>query len=103
MAGVGVLREAPNPSCGADPSRWFSPPKGRHSDVILITLPKQPNGTPGKKPPAPSVTTRRPMEPDIEAQIAQQIFAVLQRSGEEPELLSIISHWWDTLDDREVF
>ncbi len=43
------------------------------------------------------------MEPDIEAQIAQEIFTVLQRLGAEPELLSIISHWRDTLDDREVF
>ncbi len=71
--------------------------------MILITLPKQPNGTPGKKPLAPSIKTRRPMEPDIEAQIAHEIFTVLERLGAEPELLSIISHWRDTLDDREVF
>jgi hypothetical protein len=51
------------------------------------------------KPPAPSMKTRTL---DVEAQIAREIFTAFERLGADPEFLSIISDWRDTLDDEEV-
>jgi hypothetical protein len=51
-----------------------------------------------KKPPAPSVKTRTL---DVEAQIAREIFTAFERLGADPQFLSIISGWRDTLDDEE--
>jgi hypothetical protein len=55
--------------------------------------------TPGKKPPPPFVKTR---SLDVEAQIAGEIFTAFQRLGADPEFLSIIGGWRDTLDDEEA-
>jgi hypothetical protein len=55
--------------------------------------------TSDKKPPAPSAKTRTL---DVEAQIARQIFTAFERLGADPEFLSIINSWRDTLDDEEV-
>jgi hypothetical protein len=49
------------------------------------------------------VTRRRPATgTDINAQIAVEIYAALERLGAEPELLSIVGSWRDTLEDSEV-
>jgi hypothetical protein len=55
--------------------------------------------TTDKKPPASSVKTRTL---DVEAQIAREIFTAFERLGADPEFLSIINNWRDTLDDEEV-
>ena len=52
-----------------------------------------------KKPPASPPKTR---SLDVEAQIAREIFTSFERLGADPEFLSIISGWRDTLDDEEV-
>jgi hypothetical protein len=62
---------------------------------------KRPDGTPGKKPPAPSRRTR-PSPPNIKAQIADEIYRALGDLGAGPELLSIVSSWGDTLDDPAI-
>jgi hypothetical protein len=70
---------------------------------ISVTGPDEsvrPTGnTPGKKPPARSVTTKRP---DLKAQIADEICTALERLGADDELLAIVSGWRDTLDDAEA-
>ncbi len=43
-----------------------------------------------------------PTELYIEAQVAREIFSVLQRLNADPKLLSVIGNWRDTLDDGEV-
>jgi len=59
VARVGLLRGAgklrlmrPWPVC------WIGGPDGRGLNALLFRMPKQLNGTPGKKPPAPSVKVR---------------------------------------------
>jgi hypothetical protein len=59
------------------------------------------DGTPGKKPPAPSAR-RKPPHLDIKAQIADEIYRALEDLGAGRELLSIVSSWGDTLDDSEI-
>jgi hypothetical protein len=56
-----------------------------------------------KRPPAPSVTRRRPATgTDIKAQIADELYTALERLGADEELLSVVGSWRDTLDDAEV-
>jgi hypothetical protein len=73
-AGVGFLREAISPGALRGPGPTASLPlSGRGFDGILAPyMPKQPNGTPGKKPPAPSVEARLGRTP------------LEQRSGSKP-------------------
>jgi hypothetical protein len=40
--------------------------------------------------------------PDLKAQIARQIYIALERLDADPELLSIVGSWADTLGDEEV-
>jgi hypothetical protein len=47
-------------SRGPGPCSRLIVPKRRASDMILVPQPKQPNSTPGKKPPAPSQSPERP-------------------------------------------
>jgi hypothetical protein len=54
--------------------------------------------TPGKRPPAPSV----PRRPDINAQIAAEIYIAPERLDAGPELLAIVGGWRDTLPDADV-
>jgi hypothetical protein len=61
---------------------------------------KRPDGTPGKRPPAPSAR-KRPAG-DLQAQIAREFYTVLERLGADPELLAVIGSWRDTLDDAEI-
>ncbi len=64
---------------------------------------KRPNGTPRKKPPAPSVTRRRAAAaPNVTAQIVGEIYTALERLDADEELLAIIGSWRDTLNDTEV-
>jgi hypothetical protein len=65
---------------------------------------KRPDGTRGKRPPAPSVRRprRRATGPDIVAQIGGELYATLERLDAEPELLAIVGSWRDTLSDDEV-
>jgi hypothetical protein len=58
---------------------------------------------PRKKPPAPSVRRgRRAATADITALIIGEIYGALERLGADPELLAIVGSWRDTLDDAEV-
>jgi hypothetical protein len=52
----------------------------------------------GKKPSAPSVARH----PDVNTQIASEIYTALERLDAAPELLAIVGSWRDTLDDAEV-
>jgi hypothetical protein len=61
---------------------------------------KRPDGTLGKKPPAPPAR-KRPAG-DLQAQIAREICTVLERLGADPELLAVVGSWRDTLDDAEI-
>jgi hypothetical protein len=64
---------------------------------------KRPDGTWGKKPPAPSVSRRRTATgPDITAQIAGEIYSAFERLDADEELRAIVGSWRDTLDDAEV-
>ncbi len=45
---------------------------------------------------------RLPLKPDTTAQIVQELYIALERLDADPELLSIIGSWRDTLDDAEV-
>ena len=63
---------------------------------------KHPDGTPSKKPPAPSVKKRAAARPKVKAQIVGEIQKVLKRLYVDEELLAIIGSWRDTLDDAEV-
>jgi hypothetical protein len=45
---------------------------------------------------------RRAAAADITALIAGEIYEALERLGADPELLSIVGSWRDTLDDVEV-
>jgi hypothetical protein len=38
----------------------------------------------------------------LTAQIAREIYIALERLGAEPTLLSIVSSYGDTLDDKEI-
>ena len=38
----------------------------------------------------------------LRAQIAEELFTAMERLGAEPDLLSIVGSWGDTLDDEEV-
>jgi hypothetical protein len=48
----------------------------------------------GKRPPAASG--------DLKARIADELYAALERLNAAEELLSVVSSWRDTLEDREV-
>jgi hypothetical protein len=61
---------------------------------------KRPDGTPSKKPPAPSAR-KRPAG-DLQAKIAREFYIVLERLGADPELLAVVGSWRDTLDDAEI-
>jgi hypothetical protein len=41
-------------------------------------------------------------QPDLQAQIAREIYIALERLGADEELLAIIGSWRDTLPDAEV-
>jgi hypothetical protein len=66
----------------------------------LPLMGRRPGGTPGKRPPAPSVSERQTK--DLTAQIVREIYAVLERLSAAPELLAVVGSWRDTLDDAEV-
>jgi hypothetical protein len=55
-----------------------------------------------KKPPAPSIHRRRATGTETTAAIAAELYAALERFGAEPELLSIVGSWRDTLEGAEV-
>ena len=56
MAGVGFLRVVVVPRCPGPAAPLLHPPEGPEPEnLILVPMPKQPTGTPGEKPPAPSV------------------------------------------------
>ena len=38
----------------------------------------------------------------LRAQIVKELYATMERLGAEPDLLSIVGSWGDTLDDEEV-
>jgi hypothetical protein len=59
------------------------------------------DGTPGKKPPAPSVTERS-AGPDVRAQIASEFYTTLEQLSADPELLAVVGSWRDTLNDDEI-
>jgi hypothetical protein len=40
--------------------------------------------------------------PDINAQIAREIYTALERLAADPELLAIVGSWGDTLADADV-
>jgi hypothetical protein len=61
---------------------------------------KSPRSTPGKRPPAASVT-RRP-KPDLKAKIAAELYTALERLDADEDLLAVVSSWRDTLSDEEV-
>jgi hypothetical protein len=70
------------------------------SKTAVPGMGKRPDGTPGKKPPAPSAR-KRPTD-DLQAQIAREFYIVLERLGAEPELLAVVGSWRDTLDDADI-
>jgi hypothetical protein len=55
-----------------------------------------------KKPPAPSVQRRRSQRDDVRAQIAGELYTTLEQLSADPELLSVVGSWRDTLDDDEI-
>jgi hypothetical protein len=61
---------------------------------------KRPEGTPGKKSPAPSAK-KRPAG-DLQTQIAREFYIVLERLGADPELLAVVGSWRDTLDAADI-
>jgi hypothetical protein len=61
---------------------------------------KRQDGTPGKRPPAPSAK-KRPAG-DLTAQIASELYIALGRLGAGEELLAVVGSWRDTLRDEEV-
>jgi hypothetical protein len=63
---------------------------------------KRPRSTPGKKPPAPSVSRRRAAGSNITAQIADEIHTALERLDADEELLAIVGSWRDTLPGADV-
>jgi hypothetical protein len=58
------------------------------------------DGTPGKRPSAPSVT-QRPAD-DVRAQIASEFYTTLEQLSADPELLAVVGSWRDTLNDDEI-
>ncbi len=42
------------------------------------------------------------VQPDLEAQIAREIYIAMEKLCADAELLSIIGSWRDTLDDAEI-
>jgi hypothetical protein len=86
---------------GRQPSTPKKPParsvRRRRAPLILK------GETTHKKPPAPSVRReRRAAARNTTALIVGEIYAALERLGADPELLSIVGSWRDTLDDAEV-
>jgi hypothetical protein len=59
-------------------------------------------GMDDKKPPAPSVQRRRSQRDDVRAQIAGELYTTLEQLSADPELLSVVGSWRDTLDDDEI-
>jgi hypothetical protein len=58
-ASVGFLREVPSQALTRPSPHSAFVGRAGASNVILVEMRKQPNGTPGKKPPVPSVKVRR--------------------------------------------
>jgi hypothetical protein len=61
---------------------------------------KRPGGARGKRPPASSASKRA--SGDLKAAIAHELYVALERLDADPELLSVVGSWRDTLDDAEV-
>jgi hypothetical protein len=61
---------------------------------------KRPDGTPGKRPPAPSAR-KRPAG-DLQAHIAREFYTVLERLDTDPELLAIVRNRLGTLSSTST-